>query len=117
VQQTLGPVQIGIPEGYSPLVLSDEVLVTALSPETPGGFVFSWRQVDEAGLARQQARFKRIDWEAEAGPTIAIPDGLVAIQRGPGGAILWVESFATPGYWPAFQATALAMLEGLIWNP
>jgi hypothetical protein len=105
-------VTFGIPEGYAPLVLREEILVTALSAETLGGYTFSLRRVDEGETLMGSKPFR-----TEAGlagmwaKTGA--DSARAYLSAPDGQIWRVEAFTGLGYWGAFEATFIAMLASL----
>jgi len=121
-EQRINGLRLGIPAGYNPLILADEILITALSSETLGGYAFSLRVVaDEEALAALLARFddpnlgagNPIQTESLRGYWLPIVGyGAIAVLEN-GETTLFVEALAHDQYWAAFQATFLAMLNSL----
>lgn len=118
--QAIGDITLGIPTGYQLLEAGQEILITAQSTETLGGYVFSLRRVDETGLQTLLSRFDDPDFSAGtpfkqgAGQWLPTGDyGAIALLQGDDGQHLFIEAFAEHAYWPAFQNTFIAMLESL----
>lgn len=125
-EQTVEVFSLGIPEGYSPLVVADEVIITAVSAETIGGFTVILRRVEEADLADILEKYEQPHFEAgtaienETLTGHSLPNsnlGTIALLRSAEGQMVFVEGFATPGYWPAFSVTFDAMVETLELTP
>jgi hypothetical protein len=121
-EQTVGTVTVGVPEGYNPLELSSEILITAVSTETEGDYTFSIRQVDETKLEPLLRRFKEPDFtqgtsiegEAFEGSWLLTEDyGAIALLQFQGGQQIFIEASSDRGYWPSFQATFEAMIASL----
>lgn len=120
-------VSVGMPAGYSPLVVGDEILISATSPDALGAFVFRLRPLDETALPALLERFPALDPSATTTGT-ALPVqtaayrgqwmprddyGAVALLQNPAGAYLFVEAAADAAFWPQFQPLFEAMLQAL----
>lgn len=115
--------EIGIPEGYSPLELPNETLIAADSAETAGRYSFGIRQMQSEDLPALLARFGDVDLLG-TGELIDHPSLMGRwLPTGDYGAIAWlaldderglfIEAAAAPAYWPYFEATFQAMLASL----
>jgi hypothetical protein len=119
--QSVSDFEIGLPEGYSPLILDDEILITAVDASTPGGYTFSLRPITPEDLPRQLARFDNPDlttgvafnWPSGAGHWVKVgEDSAIGLLEGAGGQI-FIEAFTYQGAWPAFESTFMAMAESI----
>lgn len=121
IPHRIGDFEIGLPDGYSPLVLEDEILITATEAGTLGGFVFSIHTPSPPDLEALLLRLDNPDFEAGLlienatwqGRLVEIRDGAVARLESPHAPTLFIEAFTQAGYWAAFEATFLAMLKSL----
>jgi hypothetical protein len=121
--ERVGDLQVGIPEGYSPLVLEEEIIISQAVLQSPGAFIVSVRRVDAESLTPLMQRFNNPDWEAgtpiQAGAVqgVWLPTGdygAIALLTAPSGAQVWVEGSAESRYWSAYLATFLAMVAALV---
>lgn len=122
--QTIAGFTLGIPEGYSPIVFDEEVVISATSVDTIGGFTIVLRKISD--LQEITARFEQADFESGTpikNPTLTgtrLPNkqvGTIALLQTEEGQMIFVEGFASPGYWPAFTVTFDAMLETITLTP
>lgn len=124
--QTVEGFTLGIPEGYSPLVVADEIILTAVDAETLGGFTVVMRKIEAADLATILEKYEQPDFstgkpiENETLTGHSLPNsnlGTIALLESAEGQKVFVEGFASPGYWPAFTVTFDALLETLELTP
>lgn len=122
--QTVAGFTLGIPEGYSPIVFDEEVVISATSAETIGGFTVILRKISD--LEEITERFEQPDFETGTpieNPTLTgntLPNkqvGAIALLQSEDGQMVFVEGFASPGYWPAFTVTFDAMLKTITLTP
>lgn len=125
-EQTIGAFRLGIPEGYSPITLPNEILITAVSAETLGGFNFSLRLASDEEIADLLARFDNpdvtigtaVNTDSLKGHWMEVRNsGAIAILDGANGQKVFVESSANAQYWLAFRPTFKAMVESLEYAP
>lgn len=113
--QTIGAVTLGIPEGYTVSQAGDQIIVSAISLETEGGFIVGLRPVEAAPADFEWGNGTPIQLEAGAGHWLLHGEhGAVALLTDAEGQMLLVEAFSSPGYWAAFHATFEAMLPTII---
>jgi|GEM_PF-5591883 len=121
--QTVEWVTVGVPEGYAPITLQDEIIITAIAAETLGGYTFAVQPLpDEAALTQRLDRFDTPD--ITTGKTINTPtltgvwlptayEGAIAILQDDQGQILFVEAFADAPNWSVFEPTFVNMVESI----
>jgi len=124
--QTIQGISIGIPQGYTPLELEQEILITAQSADTVGGYTFSIRQItSDTSLQELLERFDQPNFEAgnviqgkrwQATWLNTADYGAIALLTTDDGQQYFIESFTDQGYWHAFEATFLAMVESLAFS-
>lgn len=124
-EQTLFGLTMGIPDGFTPIELSNRLLISATDPaNTPGEFTVIFRRVtaDElTGYLDQIAdldatkQFDRQNADGSlTGYTIPYGErGEVAVFDLGEGQSLFINGFAAPGYWNTYSATFEAMLDSL----
>ncbi|KAB2903827.1 MAG: hypothetical protein F9K27_11905 [Anaerolineae bacterium] len=123
--QKVAGFSLGIPEGYSPIIFDEEVVISATSAETIGGFTVVLREVTQDDLQAILERFDQPDFETGTlinNPVLKghqLPNkqvGTIALFEAENGRMVFVEGFASPGYWPAFTVTFDAILETVALN-
>lgn len=124
-EKTLFGLTMGIPDGFTPIELSNRLLISATDPaNTPGEFAVIFRRVTSEELANYLDQIADLDATKQferqnadgsmTGYTIPYGErGEVAVFDLGEGQSLFINGFAAPGYWNTYSATFEAMLDSL----
>ncbi len=124
-EQTAFGLTIGIPDGFSPVELSNRLLISATDPAaTPGEFTVIIRRITAEELTDYLTQIadldptKQFDRENADGSLVGyvVPygeRGEVAVFELADGQSLFINGFAAPGFWNTYGATFESMLDSL----